>query len=106
MGLPAENSSGICPKTEEQVLCKTKGCPIDCELSDWSDWSACSTTCGEGDTERTRTMVLEPANGGKECPLEVTEAAPCINTLTCPSPAPTPEKIDCEVGEWAEWTDC
>jgi hypothetical protein len=104
MGLPTKY--GLCPKTEEEVVCKTSACPTDCELSEWADWSDCSTTCGEGDKERSRQIVVAPANGGKECPVDVLEAAPCLSTDPCPTPAPTPKKVDCEVGEWTEFSEC
>ena len=44
-------------------------CPVDCELSEWSDWSECSVTCGSGMQVRVRSILTEPADGGRKCPL-------------------------------------
>lgn len=38
--------------------------PVDCVLSDWSAWSACSA---DGTMTRTRVPTVQPANGGKAC---------------------------------------
>ena len=40
----------------------------DCEVTEWSDWGACSPRCGVGVSQRTRTVLFLPVNGGKECP--------------------------------------
>uniref|UniRef100_A0A1I8PIW5 SMB domain-containing protein n=1 Tax=Stomoxys calcitrans TaxID=35570 RepID=A0A1I8PIW5_STOCA len=41
---------------------------LDCQVSDWGQWSECNASCGAGITTRGR-KVLQPAqNGGKHCP--------------------------------------
>ena len=59
---------------------------VDCKLSDWSSWSACSGTCviygGDGTGTQTRTaQVLVPAINGGSCIQ--TQTQPC--TLNCPA---------------------
>ncbi|RWS11239.1 somatomedin-B and thrombospondin type-1 domain-containing protein-like protein, partial [Dinothrombium tinctorium] len=40
---------------------------IDCELSEWGQWSECDVECGLGTMSRKRKILREPQNGGKEC---------------------------------------
>ena len=41
---------------------------IDCRWSEFREWTSCSDTCGAtGVRQRTRTIVQEAVNGGKEC---------------------------------------
>ncbi|GBP38925.1 Spondin-2 [Eumeta japonica] len=42
--------------------------PDDCLVSEWSEWSPCSTTCGTGQKYRYRTVVRYPVNRGRACP--------------------------------------
>lgn len=43
-------------------------CPLDCKLSDWSPWSACSASCGSGLKIRSKWLREKPFNGGRPCP--------------------------------------
>ncbi|XP_072253400.1 thrombospondin type-1 domain-containing protein 7B [Leuresthes tenuis] len=62
-------------------VCHTP-CPLDCKLSDWSSWSACSALCGSGLKIRSRWLREKAFNGGRPCPKldlknQVYEAVPC-----------------------------
>ena len=49
--------SKLCVMTEkEEKECLVNKCPQDCAFRPWSDWGACSTTCGKGARTRTRTI--------------------------------------------------
>jgi len=40
----------------------------DCRVSDWVQWSECDASCGVGRSNRSRSIIELPENGGKECP--------------------------------------
>ena len=42
---------------------------IDCEVTDWSDWSPCSADCNGGTRSRTRTVMIPGNECGNPCPL-------------------------------------
>ncbi|OXU21862.1 hypothetical protein TSAR_013352 [Trichomalopsis sarcophagae] len=58
--------------------------PRDCEVGEWGAWSACSRSCGVGETQRTRRVVIKPRRSGKACP-------PLKETKWCGSISPCPE---------------
>ncbi|KAM8808098.1 SPON1 protein, partial [Eudromia elegans] len=63
---------GDCNEELEQVeKCMLPECPIDCELTEWSQWSECNTSCGKGHMIRTRMIKMEPQFGGTACPETV-----------------------------------
>jgi len=69
---------------------------VDCQMSNWNPWSACSATCGSGTRTRSRTVTQEPLGRGKPCgDLEASEAC---KVKECPVP--------CELSEWEDWGDC
>ena len=40
---------------------------VNCQLSPWEEWSACSVSCGGGNRTRVKTVVQEAEFGGEEC---------------------------------------
>ncbi|KYN39668.1 Spondin-1, partial [Trachymyrmex septentrionalis] len=44
------------------------GAPRDCKVGEWGPWSACSRSCGVGETQRTRKITIKPRRGGAPCP--------------------------------------
>merc|ERR1719159_1442287 len=67
----------------------------DCEVSDWVP-GECTVTCGGGMQMLNRSVSIQPAYGGAECP-PLTMDRVC-NDIPCP--------IDCEVGTWSGWSTC
>merc|ERR1719482_2335270 len=76
--------------------CNTDACPVDCVVSGWSAWQACSKSCGGGSTTRTRRVTTAPQHGGVGCD-QLAEDKEC-NTDACP--------VDCEVSGWSAWNAC
>ncbi|KAL7066358.1 thrombospondin type 1 domain-containing protein [Cryptosporidium serpentis] len=78
-----------CNRTFEINTCNTFQCPTNCILSQWSEWSICSTTCGQGVQLSSRTAILPQTNGGN-CPDNLSRTQNCmikICTLPCvPNP--------------------
>lgn len=59
-------------------------CPLDCKLSAWTAWTACSAPCGSGLKFRSKWLREKAFNGGRPCPkldmknqAQVYEALPC-----------------------------
>ena len=50
---------------------------VDCLWSGFSDWSECSSSCGEGLQERKRKALQTPQDGGLECVGPVKEERKC-----------------------------
>lgn len=71
--------------------------PIDALVSDWSEWSDCSQSCGEGTKTRTRRILKNARNGGKQFRDKLSESASC-NLKPCPAE-------DCEF-HWTESSPC
>ncbi|XP_046895248.1 thrombospondin type-1 domain-containing protein 7A [Hypomesus transpacificus] len=64
-------------------------CPSDCKLSEWSNWSRCSKSCGSGVKVRSKWLREKPYNGGRPCPkldhinqAQVYEVVPCASDCT------------------------
>lgn len=95
----AQNGGLACPTLQETLSCNIQPCPtpVDCVVSAWSTWSACTLSCGSESTTRTRTITTAPQNGGLACPSNLQETQSC-NTQPCP--------INCVVSAWSVWSAC
>ncbi|CAK8681955.1 unnamed protein product [Clavelina lepadiformis] len=98
----AQHGGTPCPaeaKLKENTTCLLKECPIECNLSDWSNWSYCSQTCGVGTYARSRYIIHSAQHGGKPCPAEkeLKENTSC-KLMEC--------QVDCNVSDWSSWSNC
>jgi len=71
-----------------ESLCRGGQCVADCDGS-WSDWSACSVSCGVGGIKtKSYNVTTSPSSGGTPCPESVSQgcnAQPCLIQCTSPS---------------------
>lgn len=91
---PAHNGTA-CGPLEETEPCNTEPCAVQCLVSEWSEFGACSSQCGGGHQSRTRTITRPPQNGGLECP-------PLVDTRQCNVHA----CANCTLSAWDEWSAC
>ncbi|KAJ8305885.1 hypothetical protein KUTeg_016430 [Tegillarca granosa] len=80
----------------ELTACNTHECPIDGVWVEWSDWTDCTLTCGNGTKMRNRTCN-GPFFRGEECKGAANETEFC-NSFYCP--------VDGIWEEWADWSEC
>lgn len=67
------------------VVAEEVACTNDCQLSQWSLFSVCSTQCNGGTQTRQRQVISQPILGGLPCgPLIETQAC---NTQLCSDPS-------------------
>ncbi|CAE7323413.1 Hmcn1 [Symbiodinium natans] len=83
--------------TQDEEVCNVKACPTDCVLADWSNWKACSVTCGNGTSTRMRKVLVKEDGGGRPCSEPLEQEKPCAEK-TCP--------VDCLWGDWSHWSHC
>lgn len=86
-----------CPPLEMRQACNESPCPVDCQVSAWSEWSSCSGLCGGGSRSRTRVVNVHAQYGGQPCPEENNEMEQC-NTESCDA--------DCKLGDWSSFGSC
>uniref|UniRef100_A0A0G4HIB9 VWFA domain-containing protein n=1 Tax=Chromera velia CCMP2878 TaxID=1169474 RepID=A0A0G4HIB9_9ALVE len=63
----ASHGGQACPALQESADCNAGDCDKDCVLTDWGDWSQCSSYCGGGSQYRLK-FVKEEAVGDGLCP--------------------------------------
>ncbi|XP_066996065.1 spondin-2 [Anabrus simplex] len=57
--------------------------PVPCQVGSWSPWSACSVSCGVGESSRTRKVERLARRGGRPCP-PLEEIRWCGGHTDCP----------------------
>ncbi|KAM9434339.1 adhesion G protein-coupled receptor B2 isoform 6-T6 [Clarias gariepinus] len=75
----------------------------DPAAEEWSQWSVCSLTCGQGWQVRTRSCVSSPY--GTLCSGPLRETRLCNNTATCPG-EPQHQAVEGQWLDWAPWSRC
>ena len=63
-----------CPPLSDTIACNIQPCPVDCKVSDFSDFSDCTRPCGGG--TQTRTRIQNQVRTGAPRP-------PLLNTIAC-----------------------
>ncbi|XP_046430520.1 spondin-1 [Neodiprion pinetum] len=70
--------------------------PRNCKVGEWGPWSACSRSCGVGETQRTRKISVKPRRGGTPCP-------PLKETKWCGSASPCSPGSGKQVVDIYQW---
>ena len=93
------NCSKLGPETVK-VSCNEMPCPVHGNFSEWSDFSECSSTCGNSTKKRTRICTNpSPKHGGNDC----STLGPHVQVVSCDvSPCP----INGNYSEWSLFTAC
>ncbi|XP_057195390.1 adhesion G protein-coupled receptor B1 isoform X9 [Triplophysa rosa] len=84
------------PLREQRPCNNTAVCPVHGTWDEWSPWSLCSSTCGRGYRDRTRSCK-PPQFGGNPCDGPEKQTKFC-NIAVCP--------VDGEWNEWSSWSSC
>ncbi|CAM5088147.1 unnamed protein product [Eretmochelys imbricata] len=84
------------PLREQRPCNNSAVCPVHGTWDEWSPWSLCSSTCGRGYRDRTRTCK-PPQFGGNPCEGPEKQTKFC-NIALCP--------VDGNWNEWSSWSSC
>uniref|UniRef100_A0A674NAH4 Adhesion G protein-coupled receptor B2 n=1 Tax=Takifugu rubripes TaxID=31033 RepID=A0A674NAH4_TAKRU len=76
----------------------------DPAAEEWSQWSVCSLTCGQGWQVRTRSCVSSPY--GTLCSGALRETRMCNNTSSCPGEPGIVGSVHGLWEEWSSWSLC
>ncbi|CAJ1422707.1 unnamed protein product, partial [Effrenium voratum] len=98
----AENGGRACAGVmRETMACSEDQEPVnDCELGQFSEWSACTATCGSGLRTQSRSIQVEASGGGSPCKGPLALLQPCsLGPCECPV-------TDAVLSQWGEWSGC
>ncbi|GAB6030928.1 hypothetical protein CHUAL_007755 [Chamberlinius hualienensis] len=72
---------------------------MQCRVSDWSAYTPCSSTCGEGMRMRSRYYLDSMKAQMFSCATELVQKAKCVSEVDC-------QAIACAVTQWSPWGKC
>lgn len=86
--------------SNDKLACNVHNCPIDGGYSQWSNYSECSVSCGDGFRTRTRTCTSPvPQYGGRNCShLGDTQQTQQCFVKICP--------VDGNYSTWSAFSSC
>jgi hypothetical protein len=86
------------PAQHDVRRCNRRPCrrTVPCRLSEWSQASNCSATCGSGTQLFVRHVTRKARHGGT-CDEELEELRPCV-VMACP--------VVCQLSEWKQASNC
>ena len=85
-----------CPSSLHQTQQCYSNTPVDCQLSSWSEWSACeSPSCHVSGTQSSSRYRITREKCGGTCTSTFRKTQTCSRT-----------SVDCQVSSWSEWSAC
>jgi len=80
-----------CPAVEEHRTCNVDKCPwpiatLNCSMSAWESWAACSKSCGTGYQKRNRRILFQPHSDQPGGHCAHSEEFRTCNSKSCPAP--------------------
>uniref|UniRef100_A0A1B6CP24 Spondin-1 n=1 Tax=Clastoptera arizonana TaxID=38151 RepID=A0A1B6CP24_9HEMI len=92
-----------CPGDEEEVDTINAFNDTICAVTDWDDWSECTSTCGEG--VKIRNRRFKNRLGMKRCShVTVKETVKCMEP-PCSQPLEVADP-QCPITDWSDWSPC
>lgn len=76
----------------------TRSSLSDCRFTEWSDWSACSSTFGKGIRTRTRSFINDQALASGCSSIDLLEKEVCLSECF--------GNVTCVTRDWSEWSEC
>lgn len=75
---------------------------LECQLSNWDDWSACTPSCGAGMVQTRQNHILLQGTGRfPNCStIHESQRKNIVNCTFVPCP------VDCVWGQWSDWGGC
>ena len=68
--------------------CHQPACPVDCKVTGWGDWGACSTSCGPGVSKKGTNLILRPSERSVSLRLNSGGVQSAFRAITVASRAP------------------
>ncbi|XP_014292513.1 spondin-1 [Halyomorpha halys] len=84
----------------------------ECQVTEYSEWSICSVSCGKGIRERHRSYTNPDKARASKCDRQLVSKEMCATTLPkCPGESEEViEQLEyessCEVTPWTDWSGC